>query len=104
MRKKRSIKSVLIIVPVILFLGFISWILISLFEGEEPKINVAPLPEFISEITKFSLTASDSKNGLRHLQISLNQGGKESLIFEKKFPIKGLFKRKGILLSFLETQ
>lgn len=102
MREKGRSKKVIILVPVVLFLGFITWFLLNLFEGEEPKINVVPLPEFISGNTKFNLTVSDRKKGLRHLQIFVNQREKELLIFEKKFQTKGLFKRKG--LHWFETE
>jgi hypothetical protein len=81
---------------IVLALGLLGWFLSVIFEGEKPLIALRPLPEFISKDLVFDLTVSDKKSGLKKLDVSINQEGREITVFEKVFPFEGLFNNKGI--------
>ena len=85
----------LTIVPLIVILGLLVWLLSIIFEGQKPLVQINPLPQFISENREFTLNISDEKRGLKHLVVSVNQGGRETTVLEKKFPFKGLFNSEG---------
>ncbi len=80
----------------LLVFGFFGWFITSIFEGEKPEITLQPLPQFLSGNTKFTLTVSDMKRGLKTLKVAMSQGGREIDILEKKFPFKGLLNREGL--------
>ncbi|MBW2118777.1 MAG: M23 family metallopeptidase [Deltaproteobacteria bacterium] len=92
-RKKTGL--FLTIVPLIIILGLLAWLLSIIFEGQKPLVQVTPLPQFLSESREFTLNINDDKRGLKHLLVSVNQGGRETIVLEKKFPFKGLFNREG---------
>ena len=96
MRKKGKIYLVIAIGALILISGFFTWFMTVPFEGEKPSMEVEPLPEFLSGPEKFTVTASDMKSGLRSLKVTINQKGREVVVFEKNFPGEGLFFRKGL--------
>ncbi|MCP4682306.1 MAG: M23 family metallopeptidase [Desulfobacterales bacterium] len=96
MDRKKKTRLFSTIVFLLLVLGFFAWFLSGVFEGEKPRINLDPLPEFISGSRKFTLNISDMKRGLRVLRVSVAQGGRETIILEKRFPFKGLQNKKGI--------
>jgi hypothetical protein len=95
MAKRKRITLSLTIVLLVVVLSFLGWFLTGIFEGEKPRIEVKPLPEFLSGSQKFALTISDTKRGLRQLKVSLNQEGRQVTILDKTFPFKGLFNREG---------
>ena len=92
-RKKTGI--FLTIVPLLIILGLLAWLLSIIFEGQKPLVHIKPLPQFLSEKREVTLNISDEKRGLKQLVISVNQGGRETTVFEKKFPFKGLFNCEG---------
>jgi Peptidase family M23 len=92
-RKKTGI--FLTIVPLIIILGLLAWLLSIIFEGQKPLVQIKPLPQFLSESREVTLNISDEKRGLKHLVVSVNQGGRETTVLEKKFPFTGLFNREG---------
>jgi hypothetical protein len=96
MKKRRNIGLFIAIVSIVLILGVLAWFLQCIFEGENPQVTVEPLPEFLSGSERFSLTASDMKRGLKAVKVSVNQEGREILVFEKKFPFEGLFNSEGV--------
>jgi len=96
MKKRRNIGLFITIVSIVLILGALAWFLWCIFEGEKPRVTVEPLPEFLSGSEQFSLSASDMKRGLKVVRVSVNQEGRNILVFEKKFPFKGLFNSEGI--------
>jgi len=96
MRKKPKIYLVIAIGSLIVIAGFLIWFMAVPFEGEKPSIEIKPLPEFLSGLEKFTVTASDMKSGLRSLKITVNQQEREVVVFEKYFPDEGLFFRKGL--------
>jgi murein DD-endopeptidase MepM/ murein hydrolase activator NlpD/transcriptional regulator with XRE-family HTH domain len=95
-RPRRKIYLVTTIVSLVLILGLLTWFMTVPFEEEKPSIKVEPLPEFLTGTKKFALTASDMKRGLRLLKVTLNQKGRELVLFEEKFPSEGLFFREGL--------
>jgi len=93
-RKKTGL--FLTIVPLIIILGLLAWFLSIIFEGQKPLVQVKPLPQFLSESREVTLNITDEKRGLKHLVVSVNQGGRETTVLEKKFPFKGLLNREGV--------
>lgn len=95
MPKKKKINFYLAIGSIVLLLGFLSWFLSLIFEGEKPGIELSPLPDYISSEGKFTLTALDMKRGLKALRVSVRQEGREITLLEKRFPFKGLLNSEG---------
>ncbi len=93
-KRKRKVLF-LTIVSLALILIFFGWFLWGMFEGENPRIGIDRLPDFLSGIQELKLNISDRKRGLRTLKVSLTQEGRETVILEKVFPFKGLFNRNG---------
>jgi murein DD-endopeptidase MepM/ murein hydrolase activator NlpD len=96
MRKKGKIYLVITIGVLILISGFIVWFMTIPFEGQKPILEIEPLPEFLTGSERFSVTASDMKSGLRSVRVTINQKGREVVVFEKKFPSEGLLVQKGL--------
>jgi murein DD-endopeptidase MepM/ murein hydrolase activator NlpD len=96
MLKHKKLYLVIGIGSLVLILGFLTWFLKVPFEAEKPSIKLEPLPGFLSGTKKFTLATSDMKSGLRLLKVTLNQKGREVVIFEERFPGEGLFFREGL--------
>ncbi len=96
MRKKRNVRLFLAIGSIVVVLVFLGWFLTTIFESEVPSITVQPLSEFLSKKQEFTLSALDLKRGLKQLQVTLKQGGREITVLEKKFPFEGLFNAAGV--------
>ena len=96
MHKNKKLIYSLTLIPSILILLLFGWLFTVCFEGEKPLINLQPLPEFLSEKQAFTVNISDKKRGLKSLKVSVNQEGREIIVFEKKFPFKGLLNSKGV--------
>ena len=96
MRKKRNVGLFLTIGSIVLVLGFLGWFLTTIFESEVPSVTVTPLPEFLSKKQEFTLSVIDLKRGLKQLQVTVTQGGREITVLEEKFPFEGLFNAGGI--------
>ena len=96
MGKRKKTSLFLTLGSVVLVLVLLGWFLCVIFEGEKPGINLRPLPDFLSGSQKFGLTISDMKRGLRILEVSVKQGGREISVLEKTFPFKGLLNSEGI--------
>jgi murein DD-endopeptidase MepM/ murein hydrolase activator NlpD len=93
--RKKKIGIFLTIVPLMILLGLLAWVLSIIFEGQKPLVQIKPLAQFLSENREFTLNVSDEKRGLKRLVVSVNQGGRETTVLEKKFPFKGLFNGEG---------
>jgi len=95
---KRSRKVLLTVFTLIILavVGVFAWFFLHVFEGERPRVKVAPLPEYLSEARRFTLEAEDEKGGLRSLRVSIAQAGREITVVEKTFPYKGLFNSNGV--------
>ncbi len=96
MFKNKKIVYVLALIPLIAILFLFVWFFSFSFEGEKPKVTLHPLPEYLSKDQAFALKLADTKRGLKHLKISVNQEGRDITVFEKKFPFKGFLNRQGI--------
>jgi len=93
MRKMKK-SSIIILISLVLVV-FFTWFFMVLFEGEKPKADIEPLPEYIKGEFEFDIEASDQKTGLRNIKVSLRQDGPTIPVFEKKFSHKGAFNKKG---------
>ncbi|MFH1629967.1 MAG: M23 family metallopeptidase [Pseudomonadota bacterium] len=95
MGKKLNLGLVLTVSSILIVLGFLCWFLITIFESETPRVQLEPLPEFLTEKKEFSLIATDAKRGLRNIKVSLQQAGRNMTVLEKIFPFKGLLNCDG---------
>ena len=95
MGKKRNTGFILAIISILVVLGFLSWFLLTIFESEKPQIQLAPIPNFLSEKQEITLIITDMKRGLRNVKVSVEQGGRNITILNKMFPFEGLFNREG---------
>jgi len=95
MVKNKRILYYVAVVPLIVILSLVVWFFTIIFEGEKPRITLLPKPEYLSGTRKFVLETSDMKRGLKQIKISVNQEGRSSSIFEKKFAFEGFLNRQG---------
>ena len=96
MGEKKRIGLFLTIGSIAAVLGLLAWFLSSIFEGERPVVGIEPLPRFLSGEGKFRLNAFDGKRGLRSLQVTVKQEGRNIKVLEKRFQFKGLFNDEGL--------
>ncbi len=68
----------------------------TIFEGEKPRAELTPLPEYISKRITFNVVISDVKMGLRDVKVSIKQDGPVIPLLKKNFPYIGLFNKKGV--------
>ena len=94
-KNKKLIYS-LILIPIVAVLVLFAWFLTVIFEGENPFINLQPLPEYLTGNQNFIVKASDMKRGLKKLRVYVSQGRREITILEEKFPFSGLFNAEGV--------
>ncbi len=83
------------LLPIVIILVILVWFLISIFEGEKPQAELAPLPEYVSKGVTFKVRVSDLKMGLRSVKVRVKQDGPVIPVFSKTFPYSGLLNRKG---------
>ena len=96
MLKKNKVYVAITIGSLVLISGVLIWFMAVPFEGEKPSIKAEPLSEFLSGAQEVTLTATDMKSGLRLLRVTVNQRGREMIVFEKGFPGEGLLAREGL--------
>ncbi len=87
-RKKRSSFSLFLII-ILLLIGAGGFVFLTWFEGDKPIIQANLLPDFIGNATSLPITISDPKSGLRSIKVSIDQAGKEKVIFTKSFQRQG---------------
>jgi len=96
MKRSRKVLVTLFTVIVLAVVGVFAWFFLHVFEGEPPEVTLEPLPEYLSEGSRFTLEAGDEKGGLRSLRVSIVQAGRETTVVEKTFPYQGLFNSDGV--------
>jgi len=95
MTGKKSAKSTIILLFLLLCIGGATFGFFKFYEREKPQIN------FNGDISTFGLskevqfTASDSRSGISLVEISLSQGAKHATFYQKKFTRQGLFSNNG---------
>ena len=65
------------------------------FEFERPSLSLGKEVQTLGASVDIPLTAQDKKSGLRLINISLIQGEKSEVLFEKQFPRQGWFNNAG---------
>ncbi len=96
MPKNKRIVYYLTLIPLVIFIGLFIWLLTIIFEGEKPHVELDALPEFISHKQQFTVKINDMKRGLKALRIYYDQSGRETDIFEIKFPFEGFLNEQGV--------
>jgi murein DD-endopeptidase MepM/ murein hydrolase activator NlpD len=94
--KRKRFLSVLGLIAILVILGLFAWVFTVLFEKEPPSVALEPLPEFVSGSRKFTLNMADKKRGLRSFQVSIQQGSKEMMLAEGRFPSPRLLGAGGV--------
>jgi murein DD-endopeptidase MepM/ murein hydrolase activator NlpD len=95
MKKSRKIVLVLFTVTILTVLSVFGWFVSRVFEGECPGIQVDPLPAFLSKEQPFTVKVTDGKRGLRLLQVTVTQSGREHSVLKRTFPFQGFFNCEG---------
>ncbi len=80
---------------ILLVLVVLGWFIFGVFEGEKPLINLHPFPEYLSKSHDFTLSVSDKKRGLKRIQVTLVQEGRDIDILKISLPFEGLFNKGG---------
>ena len=96
MRKKRNTTLILAVCAIVLVFGFIGWFLVAIFEGEKPKIQLGPLPVFLTKTAEVPLIVTDAERGIRTIKVTLKQGTRHITLLEKRFSFEGLFNAEGV--------
>jgi len=96
MRKKRNTTLILAVCAIVLVFGFIGWFLVAIFEGEKPKIQLGPIPVFLTKTAEVPLIVTDAKRGIRTIKVTLKQGTRHITLLEKRFSFEGLFNAEGV--------
>jgi len=92
----KTSKYIITSLPIIILLLALIWFLMTIFEGEKPRVQLEPLPEYLSKPVTFRVDISDHKTGLKDISIILKQEGPGIPILKKNFPYEGLLNKKGI--------
>ena len=69
-RIKRS-KFIITLLPIVILLIVLIWFLMTIFEGERPRAELKPLPEYLSKPITFNVVLSDLKMGLKDITVSV---------------------------------
>ncbi len=96
MRKKRNTTLILAVCTTLLIFGGIGWFLVAIFEGEKPKIQLGPIPVFLTQTVEVPLVVTDEKRGIRTVKVTLKQGTRHLTLLEKQFTFEGLFNAEGV--------
>lgn len=95
MTEKRSAKSMIISLFLLLLIGAAAIGFFKYYEREKPQMN------FHGDISTFGLskevkfTAQDSRSGISLVEIVLSQGSKSANVYRKEFSRQGFFKHNG---------
>lgn len=95
MGKRKNRGLILAVISILIIVGLLCWFLMTIFESEKPQIQLASLPEFLTEKQEVPLTVTDMKRGIRRIEVCVKQAGRTMTVFEKAFPFEGLLNRKG---------
>lgn len=96
MHKKRNTTLILAVCAILLVFGFIGWFLVAIFEGEKPKMELGPVPVFLTKTTEIPLVVTDAKRGIRTIKVTLKQGNRQVTLMEKRFSFEGFFNEEGV--------
>lgn len=96
MRKKRSTTLILAVCAIVLVFGSIGWFLVAIFEGEKPKIQLGPIPVFLTKTAEVPLIVTDAERGIRTIKVTLKQDNRHITLLEKRFSFEGLFNAEGV--------
>ncbi len=66
------------------------------FEFEEPTLTLGKEITTLGSQVEVPLTAEDKKSGLRSIRITLSQGEKSAVLYEKDFPRLGFINKGGV--------
>jgi len=83
--KKFKARVVLLIGLLIICFG--AWALFIRFEGEAPEIKLIDCPKYCGINTQISIKVSDQKTGLRKIWVGFRLNEKETVYYEKTFPV-----------------
>lgn len=95
MAKKRHIGLITAVISILAVLGLLGWFLTTIFESEKPQIQVAPLPDFLTEKQEAALTVIDERSGIRRVEVCVREPGRVITVLNKEFPFEGLLNREG---------
>jgi hypothetical protein len=96
MHKKRNTTLILAVCTTLLIFGGIGWFLVAIFEGEKPKMQLGPIPAFLTKTVEVPLVVTDEKRGIRTIKVTLKQGTRHLILLEKQFSFEGLFNAEGV--------
>ncbi len=66
-----------------------------LFEDEKPQVTIDEKLQFLGKTTDFTVTIQDQKTGLRSVEVFVQQGKKQVILFEKSYPRNNYYGKIG---------
>ncbi len=82
-------KKFLVLVVILFIILPLTWVCLNEFEGEKPQISLKPPSLYLNKSYEMSVTFSDKGTGLRHIEVSLTQNGRDKVLLNKKYAFKG---------------
>ncbi|CAN2041752.1 Peptidase M23 domain-containing protein [Candidatus Magnetomoraceae bacterium gMMP-15] len=96
-KRKNSYKWRVILVIFIIFIGTMTWFLAGRLEGKAPDIIINQLSEITGSPCEISGRASDLKNGIRNIKISLFKDGRDYMLLNKIFPAESFMGKSQVI-------
>lgn len=90
-KRKRFLYFILAVSVLILF-----FLLFRIYENEAPFIKVEEIPRYISKPKDITVICEDRKMGIRSIKAEILKGNERFLIFQKRFPYKGILNINGV--------
>lgn len=84
--RAKSGGSALLLGLVICIVGAFIALLVYVNEREQPQIADLVIPELCNNATAIDFEVTDQRSGLREVQVSIRQGEKEIVLYDKSFP------------------
>jgi murein DD-endopeptidase MepM/ murein hydrolase activator NlpD len=94
--KRKHTKLWLILIGSLIIILPVAWLLIVRLEGKEPVVEVDRLSPYLGRSQELTVSLSDVQSGLRSLYVGILKDGKETVLFDERYPSRGVLKRGSV--------
>ena len=82
-------KKILVLFVILFMILPLTWFAVNEFEGKKPEISLKFPSLYLNRSYEMSVSVSDKGTGLRNIKVAIVQNGKEKILLNKKYPLKG---------------
>jgi murein DD-endopeptidase MepM/ murein hydrolase activator NlpD len=93
-KTRKGFPLILLFIPVLLLVAAV-FLGMRLYEGEAPQIALQSELAYLGSRAEIGIVATDRRSGIRGMEVTLIQGGKEAKLFEKNIDRQGYFSDSG---------